>query len=86
MLVSTVGCEILTHIMTHDLSHELKILVARDARLTTFILHFLGVYRSDLRLPRPTSRTEVECSALSSKGFCLSECRTALVSLLLLLN
>lgn len=46
LLVLTVGYEILIHIMTRELSRDLKYLVAGDARLETFNLHLLSVSSS----------------------------------------
>lgn len=92
MLVFTVGCEILNTRYDTWTYHELKNLVAGDARLETFVLHFLSVYRSDLHslckkgpaLPHVQDRNGVPSPLF--KSFCLSEFRTALVSWLLSFN
>lgn len=88
----TLAYEILIHIMARELSHELKSLVAGDARLETSILYLLSVHHDDRRSlckkgpASPHVQDSSGVRSLSSNSFCLMECRTALVSLLLLFN
>lgn len=92
LFVLTVGYEIPVHIMARELSHELKSLVAGDARLETSILYLLSVCHDDQRslCKKGPASPHVQDSSgvhnLSSNSFCLMECRTVLVSLLLSFN